>query len=91
MIVDSMNSKTVPISPIIDTTHPGSLSSVQSQNPKANNVTQSPQSQQQQPSYGGSGTNNTGSAFVTYNTKPAPGFPAPGFPPVSQVQQTGKL
>ncbi len=89
MIVDSLNSKAVPISPNIDNTHPGSLSSVQSQNSKANNVAQSAQSQQQ-PSYGSAASNSTGSAFVTYNTKPAPGFPAPGFPPVTQIQQTGK-
>lgn len=83
--------KSVPMSPphMDNNQQLASLSSVPSQKPS---VSQSPQQSQQPSSYMNAATAGHNSAFVTYNTKPAPGFPAPGFPPViSQTPQTGVI
>lgn len=59
-----------------------------SMNPGMDSLTSLSQNQakSQQPgsNYGNSG-GSSGSAFVSYAGKPAPGFPAPGFPPVTQA------
>jgi len=68
--------------PHLDNSQLGGMSSVQSQNQQKAVVTQSPQQSQQ--SYMNAVAAGHGSAFVTYNTKPAPGFP-----PVTH--QTGEI
>lgn len=78
---DQLNSKNVQMSPSNADAHVLS-SSIASQQPKnVGNSGAKPSIQQQ--SYTNS-SNNSGSAFVSYPGKGAPGFPAPGFPPVSQ-------
>jgi len=90
LISDSIT-KSIPIAPTsLDSAQLG-LSSVQSQNQAQKAPTsQSPQQSQQPSSYTNAAAGSHGSAFVTYNTKPAPGFPAPGFPPGISQTQTGK-